>query len=165
LGMLAGSEGPGGIAFENYRVAFRVGTMSMVLILFEAGLNTPRRLLREAGAAAAMLATVGVVATALLVGACARALGMAWGEALLLGAIWSSTAAAAVFSVLRSTGLQLRRRIAATLEAESGFNDPMALVLTIALTEALRVGRPLGPHAIGEAALQLAIGALLGVAF
>lgn len=162
LGMLAGSEGIGRIDFEDYHLSFRVGTAALVLILFDGGLNTPWRLLREVGGPSVTLATLGVLGTAGLVGVGARFLGFSWGEAFLLGAIVSSTDAAAVFSVIRGSGLTLRRRVGATLEAESGLNDPMAVVLTLTLTESVISGRPPGFAALGYAALQLLIGAVLG---
>jgi cell volume regulation protein A len=165
LGMLAGSEGVGGIAFENYHLAFRLGTIALVLILFDGGLNTPGSLLRSVAGPSITLATLGVLGTAGLVGLGARWAGFSWSEALLLGAIVSSTDAAAVFSVLRGSQLAIRRRVAATLEAESGLNDPMAVVLTVALTEAALHGGRLGFGSIALAALQLVIGAALGLGF
>jgi potassium/hydrogen antiporter len=162
IGMLCGSEGFGRIVFEDYPLAFRVGMVALALILFEGGLNTPGRLLRDVAAPALTLATVGVVATAGLVALAARAAGFPTIEALLLGAIVSSTDAAAIFSVLRGSRIQLKRRIAATLEAESGLNDPMAVVLTLALTEAAIHGHTPGVGAFLEAALQLVIGGALG---
>ena len=133
IGMLAGEDGFG-IAFENYAFAFRIGTAALVLILFDGGLNTPVTAVRRAITAAGSLATIGVAGTALLVAWMAHALGFTWPQALLLGAIVSSTDAAAVFSVLRGSGIQLKRRVGLTLEVESGINDPMAVILTVLLT-------------------------------
>jgi potassium/hydrogen antiporter len=161
IGVLAGSEGIGGIEFEDYHLAFRVGVVALVLILFDGGLNTPRRLLREVAGPAVTLATLGVVGTALLVGVGARVIGFGWAEALLLGAIVSCTDAAAVFSLLRSSELQLRRRVAVTLEAESGLNDPMAVALTLTLTE-LVAGRSAALAGVMHVVLQLVVGAILG---
>src|SRR5580765_3356103 len=107
IGMLAGSEGIGGIAFENYAVAFRLGTVALVLILFDGGLHTPAEAVREVAKPAGVLATIGVFATTGFIAVAARALGFAWTEALVLGAVVSSTDAAAVFSVLRGSGVQL----------------------------------------------------------
>jgi potassium/hydrogen antiporter len=115
LGMLAGSEGIGGIAFENYQLAFRLGTIALVLILFDAGLHTSFANIRRAVLPASALATVGVGATAGLVAVAARALGLGWGEALLLGAIVSSTDAATVFAVLRGSRLHLKPRVGSIL--------------------------------------------------
>jgi len=162
VGMLAGSEGLGGIEFANYELAFRIGTVALALILFDGGLNTSRELLERALWPALVLATVGVVGTAVLVGFGASLLGLGWGEALLLGAIVSSTDAAAVFSILRGTHMTLRRRVAATLDLESGLNDPVAVILTMALALALVGERTLGPGLVGGVLLQLGVGAALG---
>jgi potassium/hydrogen antiporter len=132
LGMLLGSDGPGGIEFDDAELARHVGVVGLVLILFEGGLQTSWRRLREVAVPAALLSTVGVVVTALLTGVAAQALfDLTWLEAILLGAVVASTDAAAVFATLRFT--QIRRRLARTLEAESGGNDPMAIALTIGL--------------------------------
>src|SRR5512138_2984487 len=144
VGMLAGSEGIGRIAFEDYRLAFRVGTVALVLILFDGGLNTSMSSIRRALAPAAVLATVGVAGTAAVTALGARALGIAWPAALLLGAIVSSTDAAAVFSILRGAGVRVRQRLADLLEIESGVNDPMAVILTLAVTDALSHGADVG---------------------
>lgn len=133
IGMLAGEDFLG-IRFANYAFAYRLGTAALVLILFDGGLNTPATALRSALRAASVLATIGVAATAFLVAGVAHLLGFSWPEALLLGAIVSSTDAAAVFSVLRGSGIQLKRRVGLTLEVESGINDPMAVILTVLLT-------------------------------
>src|SRR5512134_3326174 len=117
IGMAAGSEGIGGLWFEDYALTFRVGTVALALILFDGGLNTSMRAVREAVRPATVLATVGVVATAAVVGTCARVLGASWAEGMLLGAM-SSTEAAAVFAVPRNSGLVLKRRVGVTLEGE-----------------------------------------------
>jgi potassium/hydrogen antiporter len=167
VGMLAGSEGLGGIAFEDYGFAFRLGTIALVLILFDGGLNTPVAAVRQIAAPAAILATLGVVGTAGLVAFGAHALGFEWTHAMLLGAIVSSTDAAAVFSVLRGSGIHLKRRIGATLEVESGINDPMAVILTIALTERVMspdapLGWTLALQVLGEIVGGLALGLAIG---
>src|SRR6476661_3238118 len=132
LGMLLGSDGPGGIEFDDARLTREVGTVGLGLILYDGGLQTSWRRLREVAVPAALLSTVGVVVTALATGAAARLLfDLSWLESILLGAVVSSTDAAAVFATLRSTGI--RRRLARTLEAESGGNDPMAIALTLGL--------------------------------
>jgi len=164
IGMLAGSEGIGRIAFEDYRAAFRLGAIALVLILFDGGLNTPLAAVRQALRPAALLATVGVLGTAGLVGAAAYALGFPWPHALLLGAIVSSTDAAAVFSVLRGSGISLKRRVGTTLEVESGINDPMAVILTVALTQNLLTpDAALGWRLALDAAVEMAVGAGLGL--
>ena len=132
LGMLLGSDGPGGIEFDDAELAREVGIVGLVLILFEGGLQTSWRRLRGVAVPAALLSTVGVVVTMLGVGVAAQALfDLTWLESFLLGAVVASTDAAAVFATLRFT--QIRRRLARTLEAESGGNDPMAIALTLGL--------------------------------
>jgi cell volume regulation protein A len=163
LGMLGGSEGLGGIDFEDYHLAVRVGTMALVLILFDGGMNTHVSAIRLAVLPAGVLATLGVVLTAGLVGLFARLLGMSWPTALLLGAIVSSTDAAAVFSVLRGGGVQLRHRVGATIEVESCLNDPMAVVLTTALIELLTAPKAHLLWPLVEIPLQLVVGAGMGL--
>ena len=163
IGMLAGSEGFGGIQFTNYRFAFRIGIAALVLILFDGGLNTPADAVRRVLAPAGLLATVGVAGTAALTAAGAWFLGFPWPAALLLGAIVSSTDAASVFAVLRSSGIGLRRRVGSTLEVESGLNDPMAVILTVSLTRALVRGeRPHVLELLGDVVIEFAIGAAAG---
>ncbi len=164
LGMVAGSEGLGGIHFEDYELTFRLGTVALVVILFDGGLQTSYAAMRPVLAPATVLATVGVALTAGLVGGAGWLLGLGWTEALLLGAVVSSTDAAAVFSVLRGSGVHLRQRVAATLEAESGLNDPMAVILTIGLTSALVADAPLSIGLLGMTVLQLLVGAVSGFA-
>lgn len=163
LGMLAGSEGIGGVAFEDYHLAFRVGTVALVLILFDGGLNTDLRTLRRVIAPASVLATIGVAGTAGLTALGARALGLPWAEALLVGAIVSSTDSAAVFSVLRSGGVNLRPRVASLLEVESGLNDPVAVILTLSVTHALVRGEGARVTLLLEMAVQLAVGLAAGI--
>jgi cell volume regulation protein A len=163
IGILAGSEGVG-LGFDDVAFAWRLGTVALVLILFDGGLNTPLASFRVALWPASLLATVGVAGTAAAVAVAARLLGFPWELAMLLGAVVSSTDAAAVFSILRTSGVQLRRRVGATLELESGLNDPMAVILTMALTEQLTSGRPLGWSTALELVLKLAAGGLAGAA-
>lgn len=165
IGMLAGSEGIGGIDFNDYHFAFRVGTLALALILFDGGLNTPLSAVRRAAAPAGILATVGVAGTAVLLAVGAHFLGLDWREALLLGAVVSSTDAAAVFAVLRGSGLQLKRRVGVTLEVESGINDPVAIILTTVLTQnMLMPGAAAGWRIPLEIMVQLAMGAVVGAA-
>ncbi len=164
VGMLAGSEGIGGIPFADYRLAFRIGSVALALILFDGGLNTPMEVIRRVWAPAGVLASVGVLLVAGLVALVAWMGGLPWPAALVLGAIVSSTDAAATFAVLRASGLQLKRRVAATLEVESGANDPAAVILTTTLTANLVSPGHLG---VGEMlvgiATQLIIGAVVGI--
>ena len=134
VGMLAGSEGFGGIFFNDATVAQRVGVAALAFILFSAGLETDWSFVRHSFWRAFSLATLGVALTTLLVGVFAHyVLGFDPALGLLMGAIVSSTDAAAVFSILRSRGVHLREELAATLELESGSNDPMAVFLTVAV--------------------------------
>ncbi len=166
LGMLLGSDGPGGIAFDDAKFAREVCTVGLGLILYEGGLQTSVRRLREVAVPAALLSTVGVFVTTLLTGVAAHALfDLSWLEAILLGAVVSSTDAAAVFATLRFT--HIRRRLARTLEAESGGNDPMAIALTLGLIAWIE-----RPHSYGlenlillvlrQIGLGLVVGVLLG---
>lgn len=162
IGMLAGSDGPGGVWFDDFDLAYGCGTGALVLILFAGGLNTNLALLRDAAAPAVTLATVGVVGIAALTALGARGLGLEWREALLLGAIVSSTDAAAVFAVLE--GVPLRRRVARTIEMESGLNDPVAVILTTAATLNLTGTAPPAWRLAADIGLQLALGAAFGIA-
>jgi potassium/hydrogen antiporter len=163
VGMLAGSEGIGRIEFDDYGFAFRIGTLALALILFDGGLNTPLTALRKVAAPAVTLATVGVAAVAGLTAIGAHLLGLGWPEALLLGAVISSTDAAAVFSVLRGSGLHLKRRVGVTLEVESGINDPAAIILTTVLTaNLLRPGAGLGWRIPFEVLIQMVVGGAIG---
>lgn len=164
LGVLAGSEGIGRIPFDDYDLAYRLGTTALVLILFDGGLNTRLRSLRGAVAPAGVLATLGVAITAALVALFARLLGMPWGEALLVGAVVSSTDAAAVFAVLRGGGIRLRDRLGSTLELESGVNDPMAVILTAAITLHLIGQQTFGWSLLWAVPAQLVLGGAMGIA-
>ncbi|HEU5040180.1 MAG TPA: cation:proton antiporter, partial [Gemmatimonadales bacterium] len=165
VGMLAGSEGVGGIPLNDYQFAFRMGSLALALILFDGGLNTPLDAVRRSWAPAGVLASAGVVLTAALVAFPAYLWGLTWHEALVLGAVVSSTDAAAVFAVLRGSGLQLKRRVGVTLEVESGINDPVAVILTIALTGNLLSPGTVQPWSIGLAMVrELVVGGVLGVA-
>lgn len=136
LGMLAGSDGPGGIHFEDFWLAQFVGVIALVLILFAGGLETKWASVRPVLGPGLALSTAGVLLTALLVGGfAATLLGFSAIEGLLLGAIVSSTDAAAVFSILRSRNVSLRPPLKPLLELESGSNDPMAVFLTVGLVQ------------------------------
>lgn len=165
IGMLAGSDGVGGIAFSDYGFAFRIGVTALILILFDGGLNTPLSAVQRVWAPAAVLATFGVAAVAAITAFGAKLLGFDWPQAMLLGAIVSSTDAAAVFVALRNTGIGLRRRVGSTLEVESGLNDPMAVILTIGLTSVLVRGEELNIGAVLLKVIrELVIGGLVGFA-
>ncbi len=162
LGMAAGSEGLGGIPFADYSLGFRIGVAALVLILFDGGLNTSPAVFRSVAWQGAALATVGVVLTAGIVAGLGLLLGLSLPLALLVGSVVSSTDAAAVFSILRTSQIRLQEKTGAVLEVESGLNDPMAVLLTFLTTEAL-VGRGYGIlGTVGLLAQQFALGALGG---
>ncbi len=135
IGMLAGSDGPGGIYFDNPRLAQSLGVVALALILYSGGLDTDWERVRPIAGWGLALSTLGVLLTALLMGLFAMAvLRFSLWQGLLLGAIVSSTDAAAVFTVLRSRSVRLRDPLEPLLEFESGSNDPMAVFLTVGLT-------------------------------
>ncbi|MCW5610309.1 MAG: potassium/proton antiporter [Rubrivivax sp.] len=176
-GILAGEEGLGGFRFDDYTLSFWVGNVALAIILLDGGLRTAYATFRTGLRPAALLATVGVVLSAALTAAAGMLfVGLEWKTALLLGAIVGSTDAAAVFALLTRSGVTLNERVAATLEIESGVNDPMAVYLTLAFI-ALVLGSTAGSSggegggalaALGDMALsfgrQFGWGALLGIA-
>ena len=166
LGMLAGEDGPGGIRFDDFELTYVVGTLALAVIIFDGGLRTRRQLFRTGLAPAVSLATAGVLITAVLVGVFAAAiLGLSLLEGLLLGAIVGSTDAAAVFAILRTQGAALKERVAATLEIESGSNDPMAVFLTVGLLELIIAGRAGLEWSLAISFVkQFSIGAVIGIA-
>jgi potassium/hydrogen antiporter len=165
VGMLAGSDGIGGIHFDNYVLAHGIGTFCLAMILFDGGLRTSKRAFRAVFAPAVTLATVGVLITSVVTGiVAARLLDIPLLNGLLIGAIVGSTDAAAVFAVLRGRGVNLKRRLASTLEVESGSNDPMAIFLTIVILEVLLGNMTFGPGILWFLFLQVTIGIAAGVA-
>jgi len=163
VGILAGSEGIGGIAFENYSFAQLVGTISLVIILFDGGFHTDRKLFRVGIRPALILSVLGTFATALLAAAFAVwVLKFGWLEGLLLGSVVSSTDAAAVFSTLRKQNLTLKKRVQAVLEIESGSNDPPAVYMTIAFTALVLRGEKPGMAFLTGFFLQMALGLAFG---
>ncbi|MBV8169728.1 MAG: potassium/proton antiporter [Alphaproteobacteria bacterium] len=165
LGMLAGEDGPGGIAFDDFQAAYLIGSIALAVILFDGGLRAERDAVRRALGPALMLATVGVLITAGLVGLVAAPLfGVSWTQGLLIGATVASTDAAAVVALLHLRKLDIHARVSATLEVESGINDPMAIFLTVLLVELLfRSPHGLGLHVIGVFVLEMGGGAALGI--
>jgi cell volume regulation protein A len=161
VGVLLG-EDVLGLRFNNAAVAQALGTVALAVILVEGGLSTELSVIRPVLVPAGVLATFGVLVSVAVVAAAAHfALGMSWQLALLLGAIVSSTDAAAVFSVLRA--LPLPRRLTGLLEAESGFNDAPSVILVVTLsTTMLRPDNV--ARLMGDLGYELAVGALVGLA-
>ncbi|HEX5566348.1 MAG TPA: potassium/proton antiporter [Streptomyces sp.] len=160
IGLAIGQDGLG-VTFDDAELTQVLGYAALVLILAEGGLKTPWRQIRTAMPAAVVLATVGVGISVVITASAAHYLaGLDWRPALILGAVVSSTDAAAVFSVLRN--VPLPRKLAGTVEAESGFNDPPVVILVVAFSAT-------GPmdswySMVGNIALQLAIGLVVGLA-
>jgi cell volume regulation protein A len=167
VGMLAGEDGPGGIRFDDFALSLWIGNAALAVILLDGGLRTQMKTFRTGLKPASWLASVGVVITAGITGVAA-----AWFYALplplglLAGAIVGSTDAAAVFALLKSSGLRVNERLSSTLEIESGLNDPMAVFLVLALI-ALQVGAAADSGAAAALWLfvnQLGAGLVVGLA-
>ncbi len=165
IGMLAGSDGPGGIWFDSAYLAQSLGTVALALILFSGGLETDWTAVRGVLWRAVSLATGGVVLTAALVGVFVHlVLGLRLIEGFLIGAIVSSTDAAAVFAVLRAQRMQLKARLQPLLELESGSNDPMAVFLTVAITQLLATPQTSVLSTLPMFIQQMALGGAVGYA-
>jgi cell volume regulation protein A len=163
IGMLSGSEGPGGIEFDFPRLAQSLGVVALIFILFAGGLDTEWSMVRPVLWQGVALSTLGVGLTALSVAWFAvRVLNFSLYEGLLLGSIVSSTDAAAVFSVLRSRSVSLKEPLKPLLELESGSNDPMAVFLTIGFISLLVNKEIALMDLLPKFALQMSVGALLG---
>lgn len=163
IGMLAGSDGPGGIYFDDPRLAQWLGVVALVFILYAGGLDTDWARIRPVLAHGLALSTLGVLLTAALMGLFAVvALGFTPLQGLLLGAIVSSTDAAAVFTVLRARSVRLREPLEPLLELESGSNDPMAVFLTVALTGLLTNPEASLLRLVPAFFQQMLLGALFG---
>jgi cell volume regulation protein A len=162
LGMVIGSDGLGLVSFDDYGLARTIGIVALALILFEGGLSAGFNELRPVMAPAIALAIVGTLVTAALAGLAAKALfGFNTLEALLVGSILAGTDGAAVFALLR--GSTLRRKLAKTLEAESGLNDPVAVLLVVALIAAITEPHYTVADALWLFVRQLGIGAAAGL--
>jgi cell volume regulation protein A len=162
LGMLAGSEGIGDIHFANYDLARTLGTIALVLILFEGGLTSGWSEIRPVLGTAASLATLGTLATALLAGVAAKWIfGLSWLEGMIVGAAIAATDSAAIFAVLRNSTLE--KRLARSLEGESGMNDPVALLLVIGFIEWIQQPNYGAADMIGLIALKIAVGIVVGL--
>jgi potassium/hydrogen antiporter len=164
IGMVAGDSGPGHIEFDDVRTTYLVGSVALALILFDGGLRTRFQTIQAVLVPSMILATAGVLLTALITAPVARfALDLNWTESLLVGAVVASTDAAAVFLLVHAQGLRLRPRVGATLEAESGTNDPFAVFLTLMLVEFISVGQSTPGHIAMEFLREAVLGAIVGV--
>ncbi len=161
LGMLAGSQGIGGIDFDDAELARTLGTIALILILFEGGLTAGWSEIRPVLGTAASLATLGTVVTALLAGLAAKLIfDISTLEGMIVGAAIAATDSAAIFAVLRRSTLE--KRLARSLEGESGMNDPVALLLVIGFIEWIQEpGYGLADMA-SLLALKLAVGIAAG---
>lgn len=165
IGLLA-TELPGAPAVPiELPTAALVGNLALAVILLDGGLRTRLAVFRMVAAPALTLASLGVLLTAAIVGAAASLLlGFDWRTGMLFGAIVGSTDAAAVFALLRNANVRLVERVEATLEVESGINDPMAVFLTVGMIELIRLPDP-SPLALAPLfAQQLGVGLLAGAA-
>lgn len=165
VGMLAGEDGPGGIFFDNADAAHSLGTLALAIILFDGGLQTPLKSIKEVWKPASALATFGVLITGIVTGySAAYILDLPVLQGMLLGAIVGSTDAAAVFSLLRNAGIHLNKKLKATLEIESASNDPMAIFLTVGLLEVLVNDMEPGTGLLLMFVSQMGLGAVIGLA-
>ncbi|MDO1582035.1 potassium/proton antiporter [Rhizobium oryzicola] len=166
IGLLAGVDGLG-IHFDNYPMAYMLGSLALAVILFDSGFGTSLHAFRIAAAPAITLATAGVVLTASIFAfAASLLLGLSWLEGLLLGSVVASTDAAAVFFLLRIGGIHIRDKVRSSLEVESGTNDPMAVFLTVSLVEIISAGHGSGGFNLKLLAMfleQMGLGVALGL--
>jgi len=141
VGIFFGEDGVGGILFDDKSTAHLICSLALAIILFDGGLRTPIAMFKRAFKAALSLSTVGVLITAALTGGFAAWLtDMSPLHGLLLGSIVASTDAAAVFLLLHQKNIRLKDHVNATLEVESGINDPMAIFLTVICVSLLKSG-------------------------
>lgn len=174
VGMIAGSDGLVGIYFHNQNFARNIGTIALIFILFSGGLDTKFSDIRPVIKDGLLLATIGVFITTIIFGFVAYYVLKAFGlKALLMhcfmiGAILSSTDAAAVFALLKSSGIKLKKRIKSLLELESGSNDPMAIFLTFSIIEMVSIGANADlsiSDLLFKLIYQFSFGSLLGYIF
>ncbi|HPJ95995.1 MAG TPA: potassium/proton antiporter [Syntrophales bacterium] len=166
IGMLAGSEGPGGIYFDDANLSQSIGVIALVFILFAGGLDTKWTEVKPVFRQATILATLGVLLTAAAVGLFAHfVMKFSMLTGLLLGAVVSSTDAAAVFAVLRSKKVSLRGNLKPLIELESGSNDPMAVLLTIGLIQVIMKPETSPGSLAVFFVVQMGLGVVLGLGF
>lgn len=165
VGIAAGEDGIGKIQFEDVDTVFLISNLALAIILLDGGLRTRLEHFRVALKPALTLATLGVVLPAALTGAFATwLLGVDWRIGLLVGGIIGSTDAAAVFSMIRSSGVRLNERVSSTLEMESGLNDPMAIFITVMLIELItNPAMSWGLQTLGMLVQQFGVGVLMGI--
>ena len=165
LGMLAGGEGPGGIVFRDFQAAYLIGSIGLAIILFDGGLRTDPDDFRRALWPSLALGTIGVIVTAAVVGVAAALLfSTSWTGGLLVGAIVAPTDVAAVSALLHLRHLDLRPRVAAILEVESGINDPISVLLVVVVVDLLLAPGPVtGSHIAALLAREVAGGAAFGI--
>lgn len=166
VGMLAGENGIGGLKFSDFTTTSFVGQLALSVILLDGGLRTPWSSFRVALKPSGILATWGVIATVGILGSFAMFyLGLDWKMGLLMAAIVGSTDAAAVFSLLRHSGVKLNERVQSTLEVESGANDPMAILLVTILVESIVMPEKVGwAYVLQTLVGQMVIGFVFGMA-
>ena len=163
LGMLVGSDGPGGVEFDDAELTRTLGTIGLVLILFEGGLSAGWGEIRPVIGTAISLAVIGTVLTAALTALAASWLfGLGTLESLIVGSAVAATDSAAIFAILR--GSTLRRRLARSLEGESGMNDPVALLLVTGFIDWIQDPGYGAEDMILNLVVKLALGAVLGIA-
>lgn len=163
VGMLAGSEGLGGVFFDNAQLAKSVGIVALIFIIFSGGLDTNWKETRSVVWPGIILSIAGVLLTAVIAGYFAvRILKFSFLEGMLLGSIISSTDAAAVFTILRSRHISLRAPLKPLLEFESGSNDPMAVFLTVSFISLLTVQDMKIASLIPKFIVNMGMGALAG---
>lgn len=174
IGMLAGSEGIGGLAFDSPEQAQSIGTVALLIILFSGGLDTRWTSVKPVLLPGLVLSTLGVILTMIILGVFAKFVlgsftsfylgtdGLSWTEAFLIAAIVSSTDAAAVFSVYRTSPVQPKKKLRSLLEFESGSNDPMAVLLTVTLLGVIANGEVVSIELVVTLVVQLLVGGLAG---
>lgn len=164
IGMLVGQDGPGGVEFNDFNVAYEVGSIALAVILFSGGLGTSVAAIKQCWGPAVVLATFGVLLTAGAVGLGVWLLGEPLLIAMLLGSVIGSTDAAATFLLLRSRGVQLRGRVMETIVVESGLNDPMAIFLTVVFVGLVDSGADqVSWDVLQTFVMQLGIGGIAGI--
>ena len=163
IGMITGSDGLGLIYFDNANQAQIIGILALVIIIFEGGLHTKWSTVKPVTIPSIILSTVGVLITSAVVAIAAKViLSVTWLEGFLFGAIVGSTDAAAVFAVLK--GQNIRERLGATLEAESGTNDPMAVFLTLSFIQLIILEAPNYFLLVSTFFWQMGAGIIMGLA-